>query len=318
VILAHVFSVLCLALGPVRVWLNARGGTKAFLARRRGSIPGKLPQNAKDDDGEEPTEELDAVMSPAGMPAQHQHGAAAAAASPGKGSLATTSKHHPVERVNLEWQSICCSYAAAHGKVNILHDVWGKAAAGEMQVRACCGCAQLCNAATSSRKCSIAWYSPAACKRRRAAPQHSTGGAASSHPLHCMLQALLGPSGAGKSTLMDILAQRKTVGYLSGFLLVNGQPANERFVRKTAYVPQVRALPQVHAQQRACFSTRWQAPLSCMPCSAVCWGCSLHSHNIERMHLHSHIIACMPAGGQLCGHNDLNGDTQLLCQHHPA
>lgn len=59
-----------------------------------------------------------------------------------------------------------------------------------------------------------------------------------------MLQALLGPSGAGKSTLMDILAQRKTVGYLSGFLLVNGQPANDTFVRKTAYVPQVCALPQ--------------------------------------------------------------------------
>lgn len=50
----------------------------------------------------------------------------------------------------------------------------------------------------------------------------------------------MGPSGAGKSTLMDILAQRKTVGYLKGFLLVNGEPATEGFVRKTAYVPQVR------------------------------------------------------------------------------
>jgi hypothetical protein len=39
---------------------------------------------------------------------------------------------------------------------------------------------------------------------------------------------------------MDILAQRKTVGYLSGFLLVNGLPATDKFVRKTAYVPQVR------------------------------------------------------------------------------
>lgn len=55
-----------------------------------------------------------------------------------------------------------------------------------------------------------------------------------------MLQALMGPSGAGKSTLMDILAQRKTVGYLSGFLLVNGEPATQGFVRNTAYVPQVR------------------------------------------------------------------------------
>jgi ABC-type multidrug transport system ATPase subunit len=54
----------------------------------------------------------------------------------------------------------------------------------------------------------------------------------------------MGPSGAGKSTLMDILAQRKTVGYLSGFLLVNGLPANDKFVRKTAYVPQVRTARQ--------------------------------------------------------------------------
>lgn len=152
VILAHVFSVLCLALGPVRVWLTARGGTKAFLARRRGSIPGKLPQKAHESDEDEPGEELDAVMSPAAMPAQHQHGTAAASPAAGKGNEAPTSKHHPVERVNLEWQSICCSYAAGNGKVNILHDVWGKAAAGEMQVRACCGCAQLCSAAPSSRK----------------------------------------------------------------------------------------------------------------------------------------------------------------------
>lgn len=57
--------------------------------------------------------------------------------------------------------------------------------------------------------------------------------------LLCAVQALMGPSGAGKSTLMDILAQRKSVGNLSGFLLVNGEPATSGFVRKTAYVPQV-------------------------------------------------------------------------------
>jgi len=52
------------------------------------------------------------------------------------------------------------------------------------------------------------------------------------------MQALLGPSGAGKSTFMDILALRKSVGNLTGRLLVNGQRATKRFVRKTAYVPQ--------------------------------------------------------------------------------
>lgn len=38
---------------------------------------------------------------------------------------------------------------------------------------------------------------------------------------------------------MDILAQRKSMGNLSGFLLVDGQPATSSFIRKTAYVPQV-------------------------------------------------------------------------------
>ena len=52
------------------------------------------------------------------------------------------------------------------------------------------------------------------------------------------MQALLGPSGAGKSTLMDILAMRKSVGALTGKLLVGGRPAARSFIRKTAYVPQ--------------------------------------------------------------------------------
>jgi ATP-binding cassette subfamily G (WHITE) protein 2 len=52
------------------------------------------------------------------------------------------------------------------------------------------------------------------------------------------VQALLGPSGAGKSTLMDILAQRKSVGALTGQLLVGGRPAGRAFMRRTAYVPQ--------------------------------------------------------------------------------
>jgi len=52
------------------------------------------------------------------------------------------------------------------------------------------------------------------------------------------MHALMGPSGAGKSTFMDCLALRKSVGELSGQLLLNGQPATKSFIRKTAYVPQ--------------------------------------------------------------------------------
>lgn len=49
----------------------------------------------------------------------------------------------------------------------------------------------------------------------------------------------MGPSGAGKSTLMDILAMRKSLGNLTGGLLVNGSPAHASFIRQTSYVPQV-------------------------------------------------------------------------------
>ncbi|KAI8464872.1 MAG: P-loop containing nucleoside triphosphate hydrolase protein [Monoraphidium minutum] len=51
-------------------------------------------------------------------------------------------------------------------------------------------------------------------------------------------RALMGPSGAGKSTFMDILALRKSVGTLTGRILVNGHRATKAFIRKTAYVPQ--------------------------------------------------------------------------------
>ncbi|KIZ04851.1 hypothetical protein MNEG_3112 [Monoraphidium neglectum] len=49
------------------------------------------------------------------------------------------------------------------------------------------------------------------------------------------MQALMGPSGAGKSTFMDILALRKSVGELTGRILVNGARATKAFIRKTAY-----------------------------------------------------------------------------------
>jgi hypothetical protein len=39
--------------------------------------------------------------------------------------------------------------------------------------------------------------------------------------------------------LQDILAMRKSLGNLSGRLLVNDAPAPASFIRKTSYVPQV-------------------------------------------------------------------------------
>lgn len=52
------------------------------------------------------------------------------------------------------------------------------------------------------------------------------------------LTALMGVSGAGKTTLLDVLAQRTTVGVVTGDMLVNGKPLDPSFQRKTGYVQQ--------------------------------------------------------------------------------
>lgn len=52
------------------------------------------------------------------------------------------------------------------------------------------------------------------------------------------LTALMGVSGAGKTTLLDVLAQRVSMGVVSGDMLVSGKPFDESFQRKTGYVQQ--------------------------------------------------------------------------------
>ena len=52
------------------------------------------------------------------------------------------------------------------------------------------------------------------------------------------LTALMGVSGAGKTTLLDLLATRITMGVVTGETLVNGQPTDASFQRKTGYVQQ--------------------------------------------------------------------------------
>jgi len=52
------------------------------------------------------------------------------------------------------------------------------------------------------------------------------------------LTALMGVSGAGKTTLLDALAQRTTMGVITGDMLVNGRPLDLSFQRKTGYVQQ--------------------------------------------------------------------------------
>ena len=49
------------------------------------------------------------------------------------------------------------------------------------------------------------------------------------------MTALMGSSGAGKTTYLDVLAQRKTIGVVSGDFLIDGRPLDSDFARVTAY-----------------------------------------------------------------------------------
>lgn len=54
-----------------------------------------------------------------------------------------------------------------------------------------------------------------------------------------VLTALVGVSGAGKSTLMDVLAGRKTGGYIEGSISISGYPKNQAsFARVSGYCEQ--------------------------------------------------------------------------------
>lgn len=54
-----------------------------------------------------------------------------------------------------------------------------------------------------------------------------------------VLTALMGVSGAGKTTLMDVLAGRKTGGYIEGDVRISGFPKKqETFARVSGYCEQ--------------------------------------------------------------------------------
>lgn len=77
-----------------------------------------------------------------------------------------------------------------------------------------------------------------------------------------VLTALMGSSGAGKTTLMDVLAGRKTGGYIEGDIKISGYPkVQHTFARVAGYVEQNDIhSPQVTVEESLLFSALLRLP----------------------------------------------------------
>lgn len=77
-----------------------------------------------------------------------------------------------------------------------------------------------------------------------------------------VLTALMGVSGAGKTTLMDVLAGRKTGGYIEGDVRISGYPKNqETFARISGYCEQTDIhSPQVTIRESLIYSAFLRLP----------------------------------------------------------
>jgi ABC-type multidrug transport system ATPase subunit len=77
-----------------------------------------------------------------------------------------------------------------------------------------------------------------------------------------VLSALMGVSGAGKTTLLDVLAGRKTGGYIEGDIRIGGHTkVQETFVRILGYCEQVDIhSPQLTVEESVAYSAWLRLP----------------------------------------------------------
>ncbi|KAG6850300.1 hypothetical protein H0H93_015242 [Arthromyces matolae] len=77
------------------------------------------------------------------------------------------------------------------------------------------------------------------------------------------LTALMGESGAGKTTLLNVLAERTTVGVVTGDRFVNGQALPQDFQAQTGYCQQMDThLPSATVREALLFSAQLRQPAS--------------------------------------------------------
>ncbi|KAG0352588.1 hypothetical protein BGZ54_002680 [Gamsiella multidivaricata] len=75
------------------------------------------------------------------------------------------------------------------------------------------------------------------------------------------MTALMGSSGAGKTTLLDVLAQRKSMGTVTGQVEVDGQPLRRDFQRTTGYCEQLDVhVPECTVRESLQFSAYLRQP----------------------------------------------------------
>ncbi|KAF9930336.1 hypothetical protein FBU30_000609 [Linnemannia zychae] len=75
------------------------------------------------------------------------------------------------------------------------------------------------------------------------------------------MTALMGSSGAGKTTLLDVLAQRKSMGVITGQIEVDGKPLRRDFQRTTGYCEQLDVhVPQSTVREALRFSAHLRQP----------------------------------------------------------